>query len=105
MVLVAPMGFRAVFGRSRASAGSGGGEAVGEPSPGQPLDQLGQRRGAGGVQVVAGAGNDSEDLGQGDAIGEVGIHPHRDLDQRVGHQGSPSFEEVVGMVVRVVVVG
>ena len=50
---VSPVGFGAVFALSRADAGRRGGDAIGEPLTGQPLDQLRQRRGTGGVQIVA----------------------------------------------------
>jgi hypothetical protein len=69
---------------------------TGEPLSGQPVDHLRQRRGTGCVKVVAGAGDDREDFGQGGAIGELGIHPHRDLDQRVGHQAHPASKRSCG---------
>ena len=79
-----------MFFRRRAIADGSGGDPACEPLPRQPLDQLGQRRGTGGVQISAAASDDGEDFGEGDAIGEVGIYAHRDLDQRVGHPAHPA---------------
>ncbi|HJQ01509.1 MAG TPA: hypothetical protein VJ851_07905 [Jatrophihabitans sp.] len=47
---------------------------------------------------------DSEDLGQGDAVGEVGIHRTATTPNGVGHQRSSNLEYVFGIVMRVVVV-
>ncbi len=35
-------------------------------------------------------------FGQGGVICEVGIHPHRGLDQRIGHQAHPASKRSCG---------
>jgi hypothetical protein len=89
------MGLGAAFFRRSAVADGSGGDTISEPLPGQSLDHLGQRCGTGGVQIVAATGDNRENFGEGDAIGEFGIHPHRYLDHRVGHQASPGLETVM----------
>jgi hypothetical protein len=71
-------------------------DAISEPLPREPFDHLGKRGGAGRVQIATAPTDDREDLGEGRAFGEIGVHPHRHLDQRVRHRDHPAPEGSCG---------
>lgn len=62
-------------------------DLVGDPLPGEPPDELGQRQSAGGVEVPAALLDDGEDAIQRGVLGEVGVNPHGYLEQRLGEPG------------------
>jgi hypothetical protein len=69
---------------------------IGEPLPGQSLDHFGKRCGAGGIQIGAAASDDRKDPSESRAIGELGMHPHRHLHERVGHHDHPASTRSCG---------